>query len=45
MVANQSRSYGPSNPSLSGSITGIVIGDEILASYSTAATESSSVGS
>ncbi|MCE4042753.1 S-layer homology domain-containing protein [Lysinibacillus fusiformis] len=44
MVANQSRSYGQSNPPLSGSITGIVNGDEILATYSTAATESSSVG-
>ncbi|HBI99871.1 MAG TPA: hypothetical protein DDY89_01215, partial [Lysinibacillus sp.] len=33
MVANQSRAYGQSNPSLSVSITGIVNGDEILASY------------
>lgn len=44
MVANQSRAYGQSNPSLSGSITGIVNGDEIRATYSTAAIESSPVG-
>ncbi|WP_156314017.1 MBG domain-containing protein [Lysinibacillus sp. ZYM-1] len=44
-VANQSRAYGQSNPSLTGSITGLVNGDGILASYSTAAAESSPVGS
>lgn len=44
-AADQTRAYGQSNPSLSGSITGLVNGDAILASYSTAAAVSSPVGS
>jgi len=43
-AADQARAYGQSNPSLSGSITGLVNGDAILASYSTAAAVSSPVG-
>ncbi len=43
-AADQARAYGQSNPSLSGSITGLVNGDAILASYSTAAVVSSPVG-
>jgi len=44
-AADQSRAYGQSTPSLTGSITGLVNGDAILASYSTAAVVSSPVGS
>ncbi|GGG71685.1 immunoglobulin-like domain-containing protein [Paenibacillus radicis (ex Gao et al. 2016)] len=43
-AADQSRAYGQGNPSLSGSITGLVNGDAILASYSTAAAVLSPVG-
>lgn len=44
-ASNHSRAYGQSNPSLTGSITGLMNGDTIQASYSTAATLSSRVGS
>lgn len=43
-AADQSRAYGQSNPALTGSMTGLVNGDAILASYSTAAVVSSPVG-
>ncbi|RUT47551.1 hypothetical protein EJP82_07580 [Paenibacillus anaericanus] len=43
-TADRARAYGQSNPSLSGSITGLVNGDAILVSYSTAAAVSSPVG-
>jgi hypothetical protein len=43
-AANASRKYGDLNPILSGTITGIKNGDEITASYSTAATSASNVG-
>lgn len=43
-AADQARAYGQSNPPLTGSITGLVNGDAILVSYSTAAAASSPVG-
>ena len=43
-AADQSRAYGQSNPTLTGSITGLVNGDAIQMSYSTAAAVSSPVG-
>ncbi len=45
IAADQTRVYGQNNPPLSGSINGVVNGDAILASYSTAAVVSSPVGS
>ena len=42
---NTSRTYGSSNPSLSGSITGLQNGDNIIASFSTSATVNSLIGS
>jgi hypothetical protein len=41
---DQSRTYGAANPPLTGSLTGVVAGDTITASYSTAATTSAPVG-
>ena len=40
-----SRIYGQPNPTLTGTITGVVPGDTILATYTTTATPSSPVGS
>ena len=40
-----SRSYGAANPALSGSVTGLRAGDVITASFTTAATTNSPVGS
>src|SRR5207247_9232208 len=34
---NQSRAYGAANPDLTGTITGLLAGDEISAAYSTSA--------
>jgi hypothetical protein len=42
---NQSRSYGASNPPLTGAITGLENNDPITATYSTAATAASDAGS
>ncbi|HEX4605904.1 MAG TPA: MBG domain-containing protein, partial [Candidatus Angelobacter sp.] len=44
-VNNASRTYGAPNPSFTGTITGIKNGDNITATYSTAATLASPVGS
>ncbi len=44
-VNNASRIYGATNPTFSGTITGIQNGDNITATYATTATESSPVGS
>jgi hypothetical protein len=41
---NQKATYGSALPVLSGSLTGVVSGDGITASYSTAATSTSTVG-
>jgi alpha-tubulin suppressor-like RCC1 family protein len=41
---NQTRSYGQSNPTLTGTLTGVVNGDNITASYSTTAMPASPVG-
>ncbi|MEW6052551.1 MAG: S8 family serine peptidase [Nitrospirota bacterium] len=41
---DKNRIYGEPNPALSGSLTGVVNGDGITASYSTTATQSSPVG-
>jgi MBG domain-containing protein/Big-like domain-containing protein/PKD domain-containing protein len=43
-AANASRKYGDPNPMFSGTITGIKNSDEIIASYSTAATPTSNAG-
>ncbi len=43
-VDNQSRLYGAPNPALTGTLTGLVNGDSITASYNTTATETSGVG-
>ena len=43
-VSNASRLYGVTNPVLSGSIVGLQNGDNITATYSTAATTTSPVG-
>jgi hypothetical protein len=42
--ASQSRTYGAANPTLSGTITGLQNGDNITATFSTAATPGSPVG-
>ena len=42
---NQSRAYGTPNPSLTGSLAGVQNGDNLTASFSTLADESSLVGS
>ena len=41
---NQSRAYGDANPTLTGSLVGLENGDNITASFSTAATATDSVG-
>jgi HSP20 family molecular chaperone IbpA len=41
---NQTRLYGDANPTFTGSVTGVKNGDAISASYSTAATAASDVG-
>lgn len=41
---NQTRVYGDANPTLTGTLTGAVSGDNLSGSYSTAATASSAVG-
>jgi hypothetical protein len=43
-ATSTSRPYGSSNPSLSGSVTGVVNNDHITAAYTTTATMSSIVG-
>ncbi|WP_255358592.1 MBG domain-containing protein, partial [Terrabacter sp. Root181] len=42
--ANKSRLYGEANPALTGTLTGVVAGDGITASYSTTAVATSPVG-
>ncbi|HYG97753.1 MAG TPA: MBG domain-containing protein [Terriglobales bacterium] len=42
-ASNKQRAYGTANPVFDGSLTGVVAGDNITATYSTAATESSPV--
>ncbi|GAA3756784.1 MBG domain-containing protein [Terriglobus aquaticus] len=41
---NVTRNYGTSNPTLTGTVSGVVNGDQITATYSTPATVSSPVG-
>jgi len=43
-VDNFSRQYGAPNPTFTGALTGVIPGDTILVSYSTAATVTSPVG-
>jgi hypothetical protein len=43
-AANASRAYGDPNPALTGTLTGVKNGDNITATYSTAATATSPVG-
>ena len=43
-AANASRAYGATNPALGGTLSGLVNGDSITASYSTTAAARSSVG-
>ena len=43
-VDSKSRAYGAANPALTGTVAGVVSGDAITASYSTAATPASAVG-
>jgi hypothetical protein len=43
-VSNASRSYGLANPAFTGSITGLTNGDDITASFATAAGSNSPVG-
>ena len=45
LVDNKARGYGAANPTLTGTITGILNNDNITASYTTAAGPQSSVGS
>ena len=42
--ANASRNYGATNPAFTGTITGVLNGDNITATYATAATPASLVG-
>jgi hypothetical protein len=44
-VANANKPYGAANPVFAGTLTGLVTGDNINASFSTTATVSSAVGS
>jgi hypothetical protein len=44
-ASNTARLYGAANPTFNGTMTGLVNGDNITASYSTAATASSPAGS
>jgi hypothetical protein len=44
-AADVTRGFGSPNPSLTGTITGVVNGDNITATYTTDATQSSEVGS
>jgi hypothetical protein len=44
VAANQSRPYGQSNPTLTGTVSGVMNGDNITASYSTTATAQSVAG-
>jgi hypothetical protein len=41
---NQTRTYGAANPTLTGTLTGVQSGDNITASYSTAANTNSPIG-
>jgi VCBS repeat-containing protein len=41
---NKSRAYGEANPTLTGTVTGLVNGDDVTATYATAATPTSPVG-
>jgi len=41
---DQSRNYGEANPALTGTLTGVIAGDNITASYSTTATIASAAG-
>jgi hypothetical protein len=43
-VNNTAREYGASNPTFTGTLTGLISGDTVLVSYSTAATVLSPVG-
>jgi hypothetical protein len=43
-VANQSRAFGVANPTLTGTLTGVVNGDAITATYATTATITSPAG-
>jgi len=43
-AANATRSYGVANPAFSGTLTGVLNGDNISASYSTTATVANSIG-
>ena len=45
MVNNQSRSYGATNPSFTGTVTGVQNGDNITATFSCSATAASPVAS
>jgi MBG domain (YGX type)/Domain of unknown function (DUF4214) len=42
-VANQSKVYGQANPTLTGAVTGILNGDNVVANYATAASQFSDV--
>ncbi len=42
--ANASRAYGAANPALTGTVAGVVNGDNITATYATTATAASAVG-
>ena len=42
-VANQSKVYGQANPTLTGTVSGALNGDDVTASYATTATQSSDV--
>jgi hypothetical protein len=44
-VDDKSRLYGQSNPALTGALSGVVYSDDINATYSTTATQTSDVGS
>jgi hypothetical protein len=44
MGANKSRTYGATNPTLTGTLTGVINSDNITASYSTTADTNSPVG-
>ncbi|MGA2867439.1 MAG: MBG domain-containing protein, partial [Verrucomicrobiota bacterium] len=43
-AANQARAYGAANPALTGTVSGVQNGDNLTASFSTAATAGSPVG-
>src|SRR6266404_8399396 len=45
VVDAKSKTYGAVNPALTGTLSGIITGDDVVASYTTTATQFSAIGS